>query len=398
MPLYTSKSGLPVLAGLVLALLCTATQAQSIPKKYQALYHELDSRLTAFEIRLPARSGGKPPIRAATLLGADCQRGEAMLTESQREATLREMDALKLLGAQAIVLQVCYPLLTAGFRDPQPFVDYYANLANAVRSRGMKLLVEHNCLLPASSGTDPRPYYKRLAKRRFERERFQELKTILLALQPDYLTLVSEPRLYDAGLTLGVNDWKRYVEDSAQTPAQQLGSFPTLLGAGAGLWNDFDYVQAFAGIKNLSYVDLHLYPLAIGDQNLLDRLLAWPDRIRAVDPNKRILMSELWLYKAGTGENIKPVADPSVIARDVYSFWSPLDEKLLRVVAAAAREKRIELVAPFWSRYFFAYLSYDDPLTFRLKPADLLTLAGQRAAEAIVRGRVTDTGLTFRGM
>ena len=392
------RRSLPVLAGLLLASACAAAQAQSIPKRYQPLYHELESRLSAFEIRLPARPGGKPTIRAAALLGADCQRGESMLGESQREATLREMDALKLLGAGGIVLQVCYPLLTPGFRDPQPFVDYYANLANAVRSRGMKLLVEHNCLLPSSTGIDPRPYYKRLTKRRFERERFQEVKTILLAVQPDYLTLVSEPRVYDAGLTLAVRDWKRYVEDSVQALAQQLGSFPTLLGAGSGLWSEPEYVEAFAAVKSLSYIDLHLYPLAVGGEDMLGRLLAWPDRIRAIDPAKRIVMSELWLNKAGAAEGIKSVTDPNVIARNVYGFWAPLDEKLLRVVAAAAREKSIEWVAPFWSRYFFAYLSYDDPLTFRLKPLDLLALAGQRAAEAIAHGKVTDTGLTFRGM
>jgi UDP-glucose 6-dehydrogenase len=58
----------------------------------------------------------------------------------------------------------------------------------------------------------------------------------------------------------------------------------------------------------------------------------------------------------------------------------------------------IELVAPFWSRYLFAYLDYNDPLTFRLKPKDLMNLASQRAFEAILRGEMTDTGLAFRGM
>ena len=372
--------------------------AQTAPKKYQDLYSDLDSQLSAFERRLPSRSSGAAPIRAATLLSANCHRGESMLGESQREATLRELDALKGLGAEGIVLEICYPLLTPAFRDPQPFIEYYANLANEIHVRGLQLVVEHNSLLPAYASVDVRPYYKKLTKQRFGRERYAELKTILLALNPEYLTLVSEPRTHTAGLNLTVSDWRSYVQRSVETLSEQLGSFATRLGAGSGLWDDFGYVEAFSAIKRLNYIDLHLYPLTSSGESSLERLLAWPDRIRAIDPDKRIIMSELWLYKARASERFKAVVDPAVFARDVYGFWSPLDRKFLRVVGVAAREKSIDLVAPFWSRYFFAYLDYNDPVTFNLRPADLLNLASQRAYAAILSGRHTDTGLAFRGM
>jgi hypothetical protein len=388
--------------GLVLALVCFAWSqaacAQTAPKKYQDLYLELDSQLSAFERQLPARSSGTAPIRAATLLSANCHRGEFILSEAQREATLRELDALKALRAEGIVLEICYPLLTPAFRDPQPFIQYYSKLANEVRQRGMQLVVEHNSLLPAYASVDVRPYYRRLTKQRFGRERLAELKAILVALNPDYLTLVSEPRTHTAGLTLTVSDWRTYLQRSVDTLSEQLGSFSTLLGAGSGLWDDFDYIQAFATIKGLSYIDLHLYPLTAGGESNLERLLTWPDRIRAIAPGKRIIMSELWLYKTGLGERFNSVADPAVFARDVYSFWSPLDQKFLRVVSIAAREKGIELVAPFWSRYFFAYVDYNDPLTFNLRPSGLLNLASQRAYAAILKDRHTDTGLAFRRM
>jgi hypothetical protein len=372
--------------------------AQNAPKKYQSLYRELDTQLSEFHRRLPARSSGKAPIRAASLLGANCHRGEFILSDVQREATLRELDALKELGAEGIVLEICYPLLTPAFRDPQPFIEYYANLANEVHVRGMQLVVEHNSLLPAYASVDVRPYYGKLTKQRFARERFAELKAILLATNPDYLTLVSDPRTHTAGLNLTVSDWRSYVQRSVDTLSEQLGSFPTLLGAGSGLWDDFDYVQAFAEIRGLSYIDLHLYPLTAGGQSNLERLLAWPDRIRAIDPGKRIIVSELWLYKAGAEERFGSVAEPSVVARDVFSFWTPLDRKFLHIVGIAAREKGIELVAPYWSRYFFAYLDYNDPSTFKLRPSDLLNAASQRAYAAILKGQYTDTGLAFRGM
>ena len=126
--------------------------------------------------------------------------------------------------------------------------------------------------------------------------------------------------------------------------------------------------------------------------------MSWPDRIHAIDPDKRIVMSELWLSKVGAGETVKPNLDLHVVARDIYRFWGPLDQKFLRVVGATARAKGFELVAPSRSLYFFSYVDYNDPLTFRLRPRGLLDLASQRAYEAILRGDLTHTGLTFRYM
>ena len=212
------------------------------------------------------------------------------------------------------------------------------------------------------------------------------------------LTPVSDPRPDTAGLNLTVSDWRSYVQRSVDALSEQLGSFPALLGAGSGLWDNFDYVQAFAAIRGLSYIDLHLYPPATGGQSNLERLLGWPDRIRAIDGGKRIIVSELWLYKAGAEQRFDSVADLSVVARNVFSFWAPLDRKFLSIVGIAAREKGIELVAPYWSRYFFAYLDYNDPSTFKQRPSDLLNAASQRAYAAILKGQHTDTGLAFRGM
>jgi hypothetical protein len=275
-------------SGLGLVFVCLSgvhgAYAQTAPKKYQDLYRELDAQLSSFERRLPPRSSGAAPTRAATLLSANCHRGESMLSDAQREATLRELDALKGLGAEGIVLEICYPLLTRAFRDPQPFIEYYANLANEIHVRGLQLVVEHNSLLPAYASIDIRPYYKKLTKQRFGRERYAELKTILLALNPEYLTLVSEPRTHTAGLNLTVNDWRTYVQRSVETLSEQLGSFPTQLGAGSGLWDDSAFIEAFSAIKGLNYIDLHLYPLTSGGESNLERLLAWPDRMAGLSP------------------------------------------------------------------------------------------------------------------
>jgi hypothetical protein len=379
-------------------VLCATVCAQVAPRKYQALYRDLDGQLAALDVRVPGAPGGKLPIRAATLLSANCHRGEILLESGTREATTRELDALKNLGAEAIVLQICYPLLTPGYRDPQPFLDYYINLGNEIRARNLKLVVEHGTLQPGFASVDVRPYYKKLTKARFARERYAELKSILVALQPDYVTLVSEPAAQSAGLKLSVKDWRTYVAKSLDALAQELGSFPTLLGAGCGLWEEFEYAGAFAGITRLHYIDLHLYPLTSGGESSIERLLTWPDRIREIDSRKLIVLSELWLYKAGATEKIKGARDPAIVARDAFSFWGPLDQKFLRIVGRAARAKNIELFAPFWSQYFFAYVDYNDPLTFRVNARQLLDMAAQHAYQAILQNQVTETGAAFRRM
>jgi hypothetical protein len=387
-----------LLAALIAVMLCAAATAQGVPKKYQTLYRQLDGELAAFDLNVPTARAGKPPIRAAALNSADCHRGEILLESATREITLRELDALKNLGAEGIVLHVCYPLLTPQFRDPQPFIDYYTNIANEVRTRNLKLLIEHGTLQPALVATDVRPYYVKLTKPRFMRERYAELKTILVALQPDYVTLVSEPSTQNAGLKLTVKDWRSYVARSVDMLAEQLGSFPTLLGAGSATSEDISYVEAFSSISGLHYIDLHWYPVSSVATDSLQRILSWPDRIRAIDPAKQIVMSEVWLYKLTAGEKWSGTIGPDIRARDVYEFWAPLDQKFLRIAGRAARAKNTEWIAASSSRCFFSYLDYNDPLTFRMNARQLIDLAGQRAYSAILNNQITETGAAFREM
>ena len=100
---------------------------------------------------------------------------------------LRELDALRRAGAQAIVIEVCYPLLSPGFQDPRPLLEHYANLANEVRRRDMKLVIEHGALGPKEGIVVASRFYQRMTKQRFAEERYAELKSIAIALQPDYL-------------------------------------------------------------------------------------------------------------------------------------------------------------------------------------------------------------------
>jgi hypothetical protein len=397
-----SAQALPRILLALLWLLVTASVAMAeepaVPKKYQLLYATLETQLNAFEARLPKMSGERTLIRGAILESMRCAHPESLLSETRRENAMRELDALRRAGAQAIVIEICYPLLSPGFQDPRALLEHYANLANEVRRRDMKLVVEHGALGPKEGIIVASRFYQRMTKQRFAEERYAELKSIAIALQPDYLTMVTDPRTQSAGLKLSAKDWNRYVSSSIAALRHELGDFVQALGAGVGLWYDVGYLDAFAAAPGLDYVDLRLYPLVMGRDNSLDRLLSWPDRIREIDPAKRILVSQAWLYKAGGEDAATPVADPDIEARGVYGFWAPLDARYLRAVARAARLKDIEFMASRWNSYFFAYLDFYDPATFKAVPRRLIELEEQRASGAMSRNELTATGKAFSGL
>jgi hypothetical protein len=159
------------------------------------------------------------------------------------------------------------------------------------------------------------------------------------------------------------------------------------------VWGDAAFVDAFASVPGLAYIDLRFYPLSAGGRGMLERVLAWPDRIRAIDPSKRIVLSQAWLSKATDREPASGTAD--VVARQAFGFWAPLDAKFLQSMAQAARAKDIELVGVAQPRHLFAYLDFFDPATFRANARLLDELATRRAEAAMQRGELTDTGRAF---
>jgi hypothetical protein len=367
-----------------------------VPAEYRALYGELASRLSAFERRLgnPAR---RKVIAATNLLTANSHAGPALLREDWRRYNLLYLDRLQALGANGVTVTISYPLLTPAFGDPEPYLSFYTALASEVRRRGMKLLVEHNVLLPGYTLVPVRAYYAQVDWQRFTKERYAEVLRIVQHVRPDYLSLVLEPQTHAIALgkKIGVDDWVRYVKRVVAGVAKKAPERSTLLGAGCGSWDDPRYISRFAKIKGLDYVDVHLYPLSNGYTDYLQRTLDWTDEIRRLDPAKKIVISEAWLFKAQARELGGDPTDARMFARDVYSFWEPLDAQYMRVLAKMAYAKGFELVAPFWSRYFFAYLPHGAPALQTLAPHALMRQANQAAFAALLADQTTATGRAY---
>ncbi|MGH7960416.1 MAG: hypothetical protein ACRERD_01135, partial [Candidatus Binatia bacterium] len=85
----------------------------------------------------------------------------------------------------------------------------------------------------------------------------------------------------------------------------------------------------------------------------------------------------------------------TIFARDVYSFWQPLDQQFLRVMTHLAHFKQFEYVSPFWSRNFFAYLEYDES-TSDLEPGELFYLIDEAAYHNMLFNVYSPTGHYYR--
>jgi len=378
------------------ALLCGAAGAQQaqVPKQHRALHDALQARVSVLHAAIPRVPGAAAPLRGAALQALSCATPAELLDPGRRTQVQAEMDGLRRAGAQLVVLDVCHPLLTPAFHDVRPLLELLANVANDARLRELRLLVRHGSLPPERAVTQGRNHYRGMTQARLFEERAAEAKLLTIAVQPDYLTLVGDPQA-QAGLRLQPPDWRRYVETTAARLRADLADLVPALGAGSSMDDSPAWVDSFADARNLDYVDLRFYRALHAQGVVLDRLIAWPRAIRARDPAKRLVLSEVWLAKAGADE---PAPGPRVgnaAARASYAFWSALDAAFLDTVARAARAGGIELIAVSRPDLLFAYLDFYDPTLYRASAHHVLELAAQRAAQAREQGTLSAAGRAF---
>lgn len=376
--------------------LTTSTFSAQVPNTFQPLYRELDEHLTAFQKRL-TRDITHKPLRAASLLTVNAHVGAIMMSKEWRKTHELYLDRLRELGAEAIILEVSYPILTPRFHEISDYLMFYKSMADAIRRRGMKVVVKHNTLLPDYTTLPVRKHYQTLEKSSFGKERYVEAARIVKEIRPDYLSLVGEPGTHgtSVGLKLSEREWVGYVALVVNQLRKDLPEHRTLLGAGAGTWESPLYFEGYARIKGLDYVDLHIYPLSNGIQDYLQRAVDWSRRVRQIAPSKRVVIGEAWLYKAGSQELQKIAANKTIFSRDVYQFWEPLDVKFMMALNAMAHSERMDFWAPFWTRYFFAYLDKSPHELRGMKPDELMELSNKAAFAAMKANKTTATGKTF---
>jgi hypothetical protein len=246
---------------------------------------------------------------------------------------------------------------------------------------------------PAFSPLQAEGYYAGLTSERYRQEKRQMAETIIRELRPNYLTVENEPKTTEHNTKLPMT--VQTFTQTLQFVLDGLDRSGVLVGAGAGSWDDPGYMESLARNTSVDYLDLHVYP--INRDFLVDRAFKVGDIARR--HGKRLVIGEAWLYKAADRDlgGAPVAAAPGLFARDVFSFWEPLDVDFLIMMGKFAHLQQAELISFFWSRNFFGYVDY-DATTRALRPPDLYRLVNRAAAKGMMAQppQPTRTGLIFQ--
>ncbi|MEW5942020.1 MAG: hypothetical protein AB1750_20330 [Chloroflexota bacterium] len=389
-----------VLAIILLAVACrqsaTPTVAPAvewpapIPSEYQATYDDLNAALDEFIASLP-QTGGTPPIFAAELSYANGNIGETLLKPEVLPLVRQQLDALQGMGVQGVVVAISVPLLQPDYPRSEEYLEFFKQVAEEVRARGMILLVESG---PIFSGTLYSPVsvdWSDYTRDSFLQATQDQLLTIANEVRPDFLQIANEPSIV-AMLTGFENTPEEYLGFIKSTVEKIDKSTGIQLGAGAGTWEDPAYMEGLMQLAGLDFIDLHIYPIG-RDGALLQFASQTAQLARA--SGKKVTISESWLYKVDSSELGEVSGDfETIYSRDAWSFFEPLDEKFIQALTLMARADEIEFVSFFWTRYFFAYLDYEQYHT--LSAPEINRAINQASVAAAENGTLSPLGEFFK--
>jgi PBP1b-binding outer membrane lipoprotein LpoB len=361
-----------------------------VPHAYRALYNELYTKLDSLHTAVNSQWNGKKSAVSfgVELLVANSNRGEILLTDRVFGATRLTLERLKDLGVRSIAISIQYPILTSSFPRVAEYRKFYKQVAEDIRRQGFVLIVEMGTMFREPEFSKLKINYNGLTLRSFKDELREMTEEIITDMRPDYLTLLTEPdtQARNTGLDFSVLNFSATI----QHVASGLNRSGVRIGAGAGTWDDMAYFKALARIPQLDYLDLHTYP--IQRDFVIDRALQVAATAQRY--NKSVTIGEAWLYKISERElgKISPV---KAFARDVFSFWQPLDIMFLETIINLSHRIQADFCSFFWMKYLYGYLDYNSR-TRSLTPQQLINSVDSVAGRQILDNRLNATGNRFK--
>jgi len=375
-----------------------SAQVPPVPPAFQDLSSSLDTQLANFNAKLGSGNpSAYPTLLTGSLKAADSNLGPTLLSDTN--GIELQLNALKAMGAKAILVQVGFPMLYEPFltlqgQSSSAYVAFYQGLATAIRQAGLKLIVENDTLQgnDVGSGWDVATFYATLNWVQYQEARAQTAAVIAQTMQPDYMVVLEEPDTEAANTSqASVNTASGATSMLSMILAsvQQAGVPKLKVGAGVGTWLDgyLSFIQGFVTLP-LDFIDMHIYQV---NDSFLSNAVQIASTAAAA--GKPVSMSECWLSKERDSE-VGVISANQVRARNPFSFWAPLDAYFIQTVENLANHTQMLFLDPFNSDMYFANQPYSAS-TGSLTPAQILTQERSLVFTANQQALYTSAGMSY---
>jgi len=390
------------LVALMLPYGSARAQAPAIPAVYQDLYTSLNTYLVNFNTTLSAMPGSQTPtLSTGNLKNADSNAGPQLVNSGSMVGIQLQLQELKSMGVQAIMLEIGFPVpyepfLTSQGQSYSQWIAFYQQLAANIRAAGLKLIIENDTLLTndVQAGWDVTAFYATLDWTAYQQARAQTALTIVQTLQPDYIVVLQEPKTEadNSGQT-AANTVSGSVSLLTQLLASVQGAaIPNMkVGAGTGTAqvnpSAMSFIQQFVALP-LDFIDFHIYPINKGYLPIALTIAS-----TAAAAGKPVAMTENWVWKVRDDE-LGVLTDDQIRGRDPFSFWAPLDAYFIQTMQNLAQHTQMLFMDPFGSTYFAAYLAYDTS-TENLSDTDILNEESAQASQNMQQAIYTSTAMSY---
>jgi hypothetical protein len=166
----------------------------------------------------------------------------------------------------------------------------------------------------------------------------------------------------------------------------------TKIAVGIGAWDPISYLYATLNDSAIDVIAVHVYPVY---GNNLPTLIQIGQLSRQY--NKPIDIDEMWLHKSVANEGQGFAKDAQIRQRNVYAFWSPLDEQFFNEMSDFAHTYNVAYMSPFEGSYFFAYLNYNAS-TANVSYTHAMQMANQAASQNIASNTISPLGCYYQAL
>ena len=402
-----------------------------MPSQYQSLYNTMQSNINGYNSLLSGSGNGSTVDYSWAVYRANANVGLGLLSEMSTNPPLeqvdQELDMDKAMGLKMVSLSIDFPLFDSNFYafnkttdDSQQLINYFVQVAQAVHSRGMKVLVESNTLLTVDAiggktSLNATSYYKSLSLAQYEAGRSATDLIIAQQIKPDYLLLQTEPdtdayNAYRPELNNPTTDVQMVSQIATNLTNANIPGLHTSIkvGSGAGTWltNWNGYISgeiALTGAASLDFLDTHIYSVTgTGIQGQeVNTALQMINMAHAA--GKGFGISEFWPQKTLHGSD--PESD--LRARDMFSFWEPIDAQFLSFMAKLASDEHLDYLSVGQNYFYANYVNYASSPCDPTYPApsqsanvscdgQITSAETQLASQAITAGQLSSSGLEYK--